>query len=346
MNLEDFNYSLPKNLIAQKLIYPRDHSRLMVLERKNKKIGHHYFFEIGRFLKEGDVLVLNRSKVFPARLHGRKTSGGRVEIILLRPEKKEFSQPLRENLWRVIGRPRLKVGQRLIFSSKLEAEIIKDLKPEKLIKFSQKGENLEKLIYQLGKTPTPPYIQPKIQDSVLRKQYQTVYAEEIGSAAAPTAGFHFTKKLIQKLKNQGVRFEKITLHIGRATFEPIKGEKIPDAIPEEFAVIEKKTSQRLNQAKKEGRRIIAVGTTVVRTLEGFAKNGWLTAGKKFVDLFIYPGYQFKFIDGLITNFHLPRSTNLILVATFAGKNFLLKAYQEAVRKKYRFYTFGDAMFIF
>lgn len=346
LRLSEFDYYLPKKLIAQEPIISRDHSRLLVLDREKQKISHHYFFAIDKFLKKGDVLVLNETKVFPARLYGKKTTGGKVEIILLRPEAKNFQNPLRINLWRVIGRSRLKVGQTLIFSSNLKAEVLNDDHPEKIIKFNQSDQKLEKLIYQLGKTPTPPYLHPKIKDSVLRKSYQTVYAKNIGSAAAPTAGFHFTKELMQKLKKQGIIFEKIVLHIGRATFEPIKGENLPTQLPSELAILDQKTSQRLNQAKKMGQRIIAVGTSTVRTLEGLAKKGKLYAAEKFIDLFIYPGYQFQFVDALITNFHLPKSSNLILVSAFAGKNFILKAYQEAVRKKYRFYTFGDAMFIY
>lgn len=346
MFLNEFDYYLPKNLIAQKPVKPRDHSRLLVLEREKQKISHHYFFDLDKFLNKGDVLVLNKTKVFPARFYGRKPTGGKVEIILLRPETKIFSHLLEKNIWYIIGRPKLKVGQKIRFSKELEGEIIKDLGKEKMIKFNQKGRKLTKLINQLGKTPLPPYIKAKIKNSFLKQKYQTVYAKEIGSAAAPTAGFHFTKRLIKKLKRQGIQFETITLHLGRATFEPIKGEKLPSQLPSEWAKIDQKTSERLNQAKKEGRRIIAVGTSVVRTLEGFSKKGKLYSGEKFIDLFIYPGYQFQFVDALITNFHLPKSTNLILVSAFAGKELILKAYQEAIDKKYRFYSFGDAMFIF
>lgn len=347
MRLSEFNYYLPKKLIAQKPIQPRDHSHLMVLDRKKQKINHHHFFAIDKFFKRGDILVLNETKVFPARLYGKKLTGGKVEILLLRPELRKFQNPLEKNIWRIIDRSRLKTGQKIQFSKNLEAEIIKNLGPEKIIQFNQKGKKLAKLIYQLGKTPTPPYIKPKTQDLTLRKWYQTIYAQEIGSAAAPTAGFHFTKKLMEKLKKQGISFEKIILHIGRATFEPIKEKNLKNyQVPAELAIIDDKTCRNLNQAKKQGRRIIAVGTSTIRALEGFSRNGKIWPGEKFVNLFIYPGYQFQFIDALITNFHLPKSTNLVLVSALAGKKFILKAYQEAVRKKYRFYSFGDASFIF
>ncbi|MCX8015729.1 MAG: tRNA preQ1(34) S-adenosylmethionine ribosyltransferase-isomerase QueA [Patescibacteria group bacterium] len=344
MKLEEFNYYLPKEYIAQKPISPRDHSRLMVVNRKEKKISHHYFYEIEKFLQKGDVLVLNNSKVIPARLIGKKPeTGGRVEILLLRPETKKLTHYQWIKKWVVIGKPGLSEGQKIIFEKGLTAVVKKSVNYERVIEFNCHGEKLKKIIYQIGQAPTPPYI--KRMSNL--KEYQTVYAKNLGSVAAPTAGFHFTPRLIKKLKAKGVVFKYITLHVGLGTFQPVKVDEIEKhKMHSEWAEIDKKTAAFLNQAKKSYKRIIAVGTTTTRALEGFAdKKGYLRFGQKFVDIFIYPGYQFKFIDALITNFHLPKSTLLMLVSAFAGKDLIFKAYQEAVKKKYRFFSFGDAMFI-
>lgn len=346
MLLREFDYNLPKNLIAQKPISPRDYSRLLVLNRKNKLISHNHFYKIDKFLKKGDVLVLNKSKVIPARIFGKKTTGGKIEILLLRPNIKNLKKYIWCDEWRIINSPNLKIGQKIIFTEGLKGEIIKVFGFQKIIKFNKKGEKLKNLIYKIGLVPIPPYIKSKKIDSKLKKDYQTIFAKNIGSVAAPTAGFHFTGNLIRKLKKKGIKFKYIVLHVGFGTFAPVKTEKIEDhKMEKEWVEIDKKTADFLNKAKKDKRRIIAVGTTTTRALESFTNNNKLNFGNKFVDIFICPGYKFQFIDSLITNFHLPKSTLLMLVFAFADKELALKAYQEAIKKKYRFYSFGDAMFI-
>ncbi|MBU1036509.1 tRNA preQ1(34) S-adenosylmethionine ribosyltransferase-isomerase QueA [Patescibacteria group bacterium] len=341
MRLSDFNYNLPKNLIAQHPISPRDHSRLLVLNRKSKKIEHKHFYDIISYLKKGDVLVLNNTKVFPARLIGkRQKTKGKVEVFLLRK--------ISLNSWQVlIGNRRKKIGQVIEFGKGLSCKIIKQIDQSVwLVKFNQQGKKLELMINDLGFVPTPPYIKVLSKSAKLKKEYQTIFAKYTGSVAAPTAGFHFTKQLINKLKKKGVQFEYITLHVGFGTFEPVKVQDITKhQMHSELAVIHKKTAENLNQAKKQGRRIIAVGTTSVRTLGAFVKRGKLTGGKKWTDVFIYPGYKFKFVDCLLTNFHLPKSTLLMLITAFAGRKLILRAYQTAIKKKYWFYSFGDAMLI-
>ncbi len=344
MKLKDFDYYLPKELIAQKPISPRDHSRLMVVNRKTGEIQHTYFYQIDRFLQKGDVLVLNNSKVIPARLIGTKPeTGGKIEVLLVRPNVKNLKNYQWSKEWFVIGRPGLKEGQKIIFPHGLEAEVKKEINYERLIRFNQQGEKLKKIIYQIGVAPTPPYIK-RLSNL---KEYQTVYAKHLGSVAAPTAGFHFTPRLIKKLQRKGVIFKYVTLHVGLGTFQPVKVENIEEhKMESEWVEIDKKTAHSLNQAKRNHQRIIAVGTTSTRALESFATcRGILRSGQKFVDLFIYPGYHFKFIDALITNFHLPKSTLMMLVSAFAGRELIFKAYEEAINNKYRFFSFGDAMFI-
>ncbi|NLA08142.1 MAG: tRNA preQ1(34) S-adenosylmethionine ribosyltransferase-isomerase QueA [Parcubacteria group bacterium] len=344
MQLIEFDYTLPKELIAQKPILPRDHCKLMVVNRKTKEISHHFFYQIDQFLKKGDVVVINTSKVIPARLLGKKvTTDGKVEIFLIRPNIKNLKNYQWNNEWIVIGKPGLKKGEKIKFSFGLEGEIEEVNNYERLIKFNTHGEKLKKLIYKNGQAPTPPYIK-RLSNL---KEYQTIYAKNLGSVAAPTAGFHFTPRLIKKLKKKGVIFKEVILHIGLGTFEPVKTEIVENhQMDVEWAEIDEKTAKFLNKAKKNGQRIIAVGTTTTRTLEGFAsKKGVLKSGQKFVNLFIYPGYQFKFTDALITNFHLPKSTLIMLVSALAGKDLIFQAYNEAIKKHYRFYSFGDAMFI-
>jgi len=344
LKLKEFDYRLPKEYIAQKPVYPRDHSKLMVVNQETGEISHYLFYQIEKFLKKGDVLVLNNTKVIPARLIGQKPeTGGKIEILLIRPQLKNLKDYRWSKRWIVIGRPGLKEGQKIIFPNGLKAEVKKVLNYERIIEFNCEAEKLKRVIYKIGQAPTPPYIK-RLSNL---KEYQTSYAKHLGSVAAPTAGFHFTPRLIKKLKNKGIIFKYVTLHVGLGTFEPVKTENIEEhKIEAEWAEIDKKTAQFLNQAKKKGQKIIAVGTTTTRTLEGFSdKKNHLKSGQKFINLFIYPGYQFKFIDALITNFHLPKSTLLMLVSAFAGKELIFKAYNEAIKNHYRFFSFGDAMFI-
>jgi len=343
MLTSEFDYHLPKELIAQKPIKPRDKARLMVIKRKTKQISHHFFYQLPEFLNSGDILVLNDSKVIPARLKAKKQTGGQAEILLL--------EELKPNLWEVLAKNLKKknLGQKIYFpkSKKLIGQIKKCLGEGRWqIEFNFEKEAFWKEIYKIGETPTPPYIKQKASLA----EYQTIYAHWPGSVAAPTAGFHFTHRLFKKLKKKGIKIEFVTLHIGLGTFQPVKTKRIENhQMHSEWAQITPETAQRLNQAKNKGMRIIAVGTTACRTLESFARKrknkAFLQSGQKKTDLFIYPGYQFKFIDGLITNFHLPKSTLLMLVCALAGKELIFRAYQEAIKKRYRFYSFGDAMLI-
>lgn len=347
MRISEFDYNLPKNLIAQKPISPRDHSRLMVLDKKSKSISHRHFYDIGDFLKPGDVLVLNDSKVLPARILGEKKTGGKVEILLIQPNIKNLKNYSWSDEWWAIGKPGLSIGSVVKFGKSLEAEVLKSDNYKRLLKFNYQGEKLRKIIYQIGQAPTPPYINSIISSAKLKKQYQTIYAKNIGSVAASTAGFHFTPQLIKKLKSKGVILKYVTLHVGPGTFLPVKVSKIENhKMMPEWGEIDRETSSYLNKAKKNNQRIIAVGTTATRTLEFFSDiYGKVRPGTGFIDLFIYPGYKFKVIDGLITNFHLPKSTLLMLACALAGKKLILNAYQRAIKEKYRFFSFGDAMFI-
>jgi len=345
MKLDSFDYKFTDDLIAQMPSVPRDSCRLMVLKRKEKEISHFYFRQIDKFLKKGDVIVLNNTKVFPARIFGKKETGGKVEVLLLKPSGKSPKIEWSDK-WCIINKPNLKTGQKIIFSQGLTGKILHDSGFEKVIAFSQKGKKLRELIFKLGKVPTPPYIKSNLPKRKLMEYYQTVYAKDFGSVAGPTAGFHFTKNLIKKLKAKGIIFKYITLHIGLGTFQPINTQEVEKfKISSEWGIIDRKTADYLNKAKKFGQRIISTGTTTTRTLENFYKLGKLLSGGKYIDLFIYPGYKFKFIDALITNFHLPKSTTLLLTCAFGGKDFVFSAYQEGIKKKYRFYSFGDAMLI-
>lgn len=335
MKLKNFNYSLPQELIAQKPIRPRDHSRLMVLNRKNHTIIHDSFYNLDKYLKPNDILVANNSKVIPARLFGKKTTGGKIEVLLLKS--------LKNNLWEIVLKGKSQQNKKIKFSEKLFGVLKQQTSNQTWeIKFNLTNNTLLKQIYKLGHTPTPPYIK---RASNLQ-EYQTVYAQTPGSAAAPTAGFHFTKNLIKKLKKQGHAFEFITLHVGLGTFQPVRTKNIEDhQIHTEWGEITQQTAEKLNQAKKNKQRIIAVGTTTTRILEAFTLKNKLIPGEKWINIFIYPGYKFKFINGLITNFHLPKSSLLMLICAFVEKDFILQAYQQAIKDKYRFYSFGDAMLI-
>lgn len=350
MKLKDFDYHLPKNLIANKPITPRDHSRLLVLEKSNGHLTHDKFYNISKYLKTGDTLVLNNTKVFPARLFGKKETGGKVEILLIRPTG--------TNTWEaLVGSKRVRPGTKLLFGKNLIG-VIQDKKGSVYtIKFNVSKNKLLKIVDKIGVPPTPPYIKKyKGPRSKLLKDYQTTYADDnkIGSVAAPTAGFHFTKPLLKKLETQGVNIVYITLHVGYGTFQPVKSEKIEEhKMHPEWIKINKKTADRINEAKKEHRRVIAVGTTSTRALEAATiksnNKKWpyrIKSQSGLINTYIYPGYKFKVIDALITNFHLPRTSLLMLVSALASTPQIKKAYQEAIEKKYRFYSFGDAMMIF
>jgi len=347
MDISFFDYYLPKELIAQEPIEPRDHSRLLILDRKTKKIEHKKFYEILDYLTPSDILVFNDSKVVPARLYGKKIpTKGKAEILLIRPENKEIfdliSWPKR---WVIIGKPELHEGQVIEFSQSLKGKIEAILNYERIICFNIEGKALKQEILSLGKPPLPPYITKPTQRSY--KEYQTVYAKKQGSIAAPTAGFHFTKDLLSRIKEKGVNIKYITLHVGLGTFLPVKTQNIEKhQMHQEFFELCPDTAKILNQVKSKEKRVIAVGTTVARVLESCVnENSELEPRRNWTNLFIYPGYKFKFVDSLITNFHLPKSTLLMLVSAFADRGLILKAYQEAIEQKYRFFSFGDAMFI-
>lgn len=346
MRLDLFDYKLPPELIAQKPVTPRDHSRLFVYDRQAEKIGHRHFFDLPEILAPGDVLVLNNTKVFPARLKGeKKISSGKVEVFLLRElDKKE---------WQVLLRGRnMKAGLEIVFNKELSGRIVKNNQDGTwTFSFNLFGKDFWRELDKIGQAPLPPYIKrPSSLD-----EYQTIFAKERGSVAAPTAGLHFTKNLIMSLEESGIEIKYVTLHVGLGTFAPVKTEEIErHKMHAEWAYLDRQTAQELNEARREKRRIIGVGTTSVRTLESFCDDfGELTPQAKWVDTFIYPGYTFKFIDSMITNFHLPKSTLLMLLAAFLAQNkkpqegikIFQRLYQEAIKEKYRFYSYGDAMFI-
>ncbi|MGC8880732.1 MAG: tRNA preQ1(34) S-adenosylmethionine ribosyltransferase-isomerase QueA [Minisyncoccia bacterium] len=347
MELKEFDYYLPKELIAQEPVIPRDHSRLMILKRKEEAIIHRKFYEIVDLVDENDILVFNNTKVVSARLYGKKEkSGGKVEIILIRPKNSDIFDFLNwPKEWLIIGKPSLKIGSKIIFDKDLKGEIREIKNYERIISFNLAGKELKEKILKLGLPPLPPYIVKPTEKSFLN--YQTIFAKKEGSIAAPTASLHFTEELLGKIKAKGIAIHFVTLHIGLGTFLPIKTSTIENhKLHSEFFELDIKTANALNQAKKEGKRIIAVGTTVVRVLEYCAlKDKKLKPQKGWTDLFIYPGFEFKIVDALITNFHLPKSSLLLLVCAFAGKDLIFRAYKEAIKEKYRFFSFGDAMFI-
>ena len=339
MKLSDFDYELPSELIAQTPIKTRDQSRLMVLDKKTGEYTHKHFYDIINELHKGDVLVLNDTKVIPARLIGTKEETGAViELLLLKD--------LGNNIWECLSRPakRLKVGTTIIFSDKLKSEVVAK-KDEGLVHVKLLYEGiLMEILDELGSMPLPPYIHEKLED---KNRYQTVYAKNIGSAAAPTAGLHFTEELLEELKKKGIEIVFITLHVGLGTFRPVEEENILEHhMHSEYYNMTKEVADQLNKAKKEGRKIYAVGTTSTRTLETIIhKYHEFRECSGNTDIFIYPGFKFLAIDGLITNFHLPKSTLLMLVSALSSKEIILNAYKEAVKEKYRFFSFGDAMFI-
>lgn len=339
MNISDFDYELPEERIAQLPLEPRDSSRLMVLHPKDHTIEHHHFHQLGEFLEKGDVLIFNDTRVIPARLIGaRDYTGGKVEIFLLRQMDK--------NQWEALVKPgkKVRVGSIIRFSEELSCEIIAHTDfGGRIVRFIYDGL-FEEILDRLGTMPLPPYIHEKLED---QERYQTIYSRVKGSAAAPTAGLHFTENLMDQLRDKGVQFGFITLHVGLGTFRPVHVDVIEEHVMHrEFYSVPPETAELIQTAKKEGRRIIAVGTTSIRTLEASAvRTGNVEAGSGWTDIFIYPGYQFNVVDAIITNFHLPKSTLLMLISAFAGRAFTLEAYRVAVAERYRFFSFGDAMLI-
>ncbi len=340
MKTSDFYYELPPELIAQTPLERRDGSRLLVLDRQTGQTEHRHFYELPALLREGDCLVLNDSRVLPARLLGhREPTKGAVEVLLL--------QDKGNGVWECLTKPGRKTrpGTELSFGDgELTATVVDALEGgNKLIQFHYSGIFLE-VLERLGNMPLPPYIKERLEDG---ERYQTVYSRHTGSAAAPTAGLHFTPELLEQIRAMGVKTAFVTLHVGLGTFRPVKAEEITDHhMHAEFCIITQENADLINETKRSGGRVICVGTTSCRTLESLAaEDGTLTESSKWTDIFIYPGYRFKAMDGLITNFHLPESTLIMLVSAFAGREHILAAYDEAVRERYRFFSFGDAMFI-
>ena len=341
MKTNDFYFDLPEDLIAQVPLKNRDESRLMTLDKNTGEVKHKTFRDILECLNDNDILVLNNTRVIPARLFGFKAeTNAEIEILLL--SRKDI------NTWEALTKPakRLKLGTRIIFGDGLLIGVVKEIQEEgiRTIEFEYEGI-FEDVLDRLGNMPLPPYIHEKLED---KERYQTVYSKVTGSSAAPTAGLHFTPEILLELKNKGVQIEYVTLHVGLGTFRPVKAESIFDhTMHKEYFEIAEDVKNRLNEAKKNGKRIVCVGTTSVRTLESSANiinnldrdSGW-------TDIFIYPSYEFKFVDAMITNFHLPESTLIMMISAFAGKNYIMDAYEEAIKEKYRFFSFGDAMYIF
>lgn len=339
MKKSDFYFDLPVELIAQTPIQQRDHSRLLVMDKQTGALEHRHFFDLPEYLRAGDCLVLNNSRVLPARLIGTRATGGSVELVLLRD--------LDEGRWECLSRPGRKTrpGTELFFGGdKLRATVESVIEGgNRIVQFHYDGIFME-ILESLGKMPLPPYIKEELNDP---ERYQTVYSKELGSAAAPTAGLHFTKELLKQLEDMGVTVKYATLHVGLGTFRPVKEDEIEDhEMHSEFCIIPQDTADAVNRTHANGGRVIAVGTTSCRTLESFTtEDGILQAKSGWTDIFIYPGYKFKCIDALITNFHLPESTLIMLVSALAGREHVLNAYKTAVEERYRFFSFGDAMLI-
>ncbi len=346
MNISEYDYELPENLIAQMPADKRENSKMLVLDRQNQTVEHKHFFDITDYIDSNSILVLNNTKVLPARLYGTKETGAKIEILLLEEKNK--------NHWSALIKPSKRIKQETLIT------ISNDLQIKPLKKLEDDGEWLIELIYngdlfeilhKEGKIPLPPYIERKLsseeQEEFDRERYQTVYAKDEGSVAAPTAGLHFTKEILQKLKDKGVEIVYVTLNVGLGTFRPVKCEKIEDhKMHSETFEITKDAAEKINRAKADGKKLIAVGTTTVRTLETcYKKFDCIKACHDHSELFIYPPYEFKVVDNLITNFHLPKSTLLMLVSALAGKDFIFRAYKEAIENNYRFFSYGDCMYI-
>lgn len=339
MKTQDFYYDLPEELIAQTPLEQRDSSRLLVLDKNNGSLQHRHFFDIIEYLQPGDCLVLNNSRVLPARLIGHRPTGGAVEVLLLRD--------LGDKKWECLCKPgrKMQPGSQVIFGDGELTATVAEVRDDgnRVVEFHYEGIFLE-VLERLGKMPLPPYIKAELAD---QERYQTVYSKEVGSAAAPTAGLHFTQELLEKVRAKGVQTAFVTLHVGLGTFRPVKAEEITEHhMHSELCMINQETADVLNATRRNGGRIVCVGTTSCRTLESLVmEDGTFCAASKWTEIFIYPGYKFKAMDALITNFHLPESTLVMLVSAFAGREQVLHAYEEAVKERYRFFSFGDAMFI-
>lgn len=358
MNINDFVFNLPDELIAQEPSSERDRSRLMVVDRKGGEIEHRLFFEITDYLKLGDLLVINDTKVIPARLMGRKGTGGKAEVFLLEKDDKE------ENSWEcLVGGKRIRPGVMIEFDDNLKGEVLEEVGDGRFKIRFHSDRPLDEVLEEVGQVPLPPYISrgqwqgtpplypPLIKGGtkggVDKDRYQTVFADKKGAVAAPTAGLHFTESLLKKIREMGIDIATVTLHVGPGTFLPVRVENIEEhrMLPERYE-ISTASAEKINRAKAEGRRVIAVGSTSLRTLEAAADdNGFVKEGRGRTSIFIYPGYSFKVVDALVTNFHLPKSTLLMLVSAFAGRELIFKAYREAIENRYRFYSYGDAMMI-
>ena len=339
MKTSDFYYDLPEELIAQTPLERRDASRLMVLDRRTGEVTHRHFYDIVEYLQPGDCLVMNDSRVLPARLMGHRPTGGVVEVLLLRD--------LGDKCWECLCKPgrKMQPGNQVIFGDGELTATVREVREDgnRVVEFHYEGIFLE-ILERLGKMPLPPYIKAELKD---QERYQTVYSREVGSAAAPTAGLHFTQELLDKIRAKGVSTAFVTLHVGLGTFRPVKAEEITDHhMHSELCMMNQETADLLNKTRARGGRIICVWTTSCRTLESLVNSdGSFCAGSKWTEIFIYPGYTFKAMDGLITNFHLPESTLVMLVSAFAGREHILAAYKQAVEQRYRFFSFGDAMCI-
>lgn len=338
LSTDMFDYELPKEFIAQTPVEPRDHSRLLVYNRQTDSIQHRHFYNLPEYLRAGDVLVINETRVLPARLMGRRETGGIIELLLLNRREKD--------IWETLARPgrRIRPGERLIFSEKLSADVLRILEDGgRLVRFNYEGI-FEEILDELGQMPLPPYITERLED---KERYQTVYSKENGSAAAPTAGLHFTPELLEVIKGMGVKIVPVLLHVGLGTFRPVKVADVSQhKMHSEYYSVSAQAAQSINEAKAAGGRIFSVGTTSTRVLEtACGEDGLIKAQSGWTDIFIYPGYKFKCVDCLITNFHLPQSTLLMLVSALCSREKILEIYEEAKKEKYRFFSFGDAMLI-
>jgi len=335
MLTQDFDFNLPKEKIANQPVHPKDHSRLMVIDRKKKKITDHFFYELKDILKEGDLLIANDSKVLTAKIYGISSLGRKIEVFLVKV--------INDNSWEVL----IKEGREEVLDFAGIRGLIKKKLDNFEITFERGGQELINHIYNIGEIPLSPYIKREKLSDKDKKDYQTIFATKEGSVAAPTAGLHFTKRLVRELEEKGIDLELVTFHVGIGAFKPVKTDVIQDhKMRSESYYISRQTADAVNKAKKEGRRIIAVGTTSLRALEAASEdNGLIKTGSGSTDIFIYPGYDFKVVNGMITNFHLPKSTLIILVSAFGGKNLVMGAYKKALEGPYRFYNYGDAMIL-